>query len=77
MLVLKVIREISQYGWSLTGALWQIVNSASRYEYRHGVHYIKTSRGMVYGITFKLPIYANPVATRDVSTDSGDYIDIP
>ena len=49
-------------------------NNDGSYDYRHGVHYIRIREGMVFGITFRLPISANPVATRNVNTDSGWYI---
>ncbi len=57
--------------------LLQILHNADgQYEFRHGVHYIKNGN-VVYGITFELPISANPIATRNIQSDSGYYINTP
>ncbi len=53
-----------------------VSNADGSYHYRHGVHYIRTHDGIVYGITFNLPICANPIAERNIKTDSGYFINI-
>ena len=56
--------------------LRNLVRSAQmngQYEFRYGVHYI-VSNGIVYGISFLVPLHANPVATRHMQSDSGYYI---
>ena len=56
--------------------LRNLVRSAQmngQYEFRYDVHYI-VSNGIVYGISFRVPLHANPVAIRHMQSDSGYYI---